>query len=413
MFGNIVGLKPTLGSVSARGVVPACRSIETVSVFAPSVDEALAVSRVIAGYDESDPYARRPPHPHLRRAGLPPCARLAAVDPALCDPDIAEVYANAVGELGAETIDIAPLLAVGRLLYDGPWVAERTAALREVLERRPDILHPVTRAILEGGLARRTADAFAAFHAVALARRQVAALFAGYDALIVPTAPATPTLAELAADPIGANSRLGTFSTFVNLCDLAGFAVPCGVTRSGLPVGATVLGPAWAEGRLAPLADRLHRRRVAHVGATERALPPPAAPDPVGGEETALFCIGAHMSGLPLNGALTGRGGRFVGMAETAPVYRLHALGDRPGLVRGESGAAIAGEVWALPTAAIGALLAEVPPPLGFGSVELTDGACLGFLAEAAGVAGAPDITQFGGWRAYLGRNTARPTAPA
>ncbi|MBV9757262.1 MAG: allophanate hydrolase [Alphaproteobacteria bacterium] len=403
MFGNIVGLKPTPGSISAVGVVPACRSIETVSVFAATVDEALAVQRVIAGFDAADPYARAPPYPHLRRAALAPAGRIAAIDPApYCDPAVAAVYARTATALGAETIDIAPFLAIGRLLYDGPWLAERTAALREVVEQRPDILRPVTRAILQGGLARRAVDAFEAFHAVAAARRAVASLFARYDALLLPTAPGTPTLAELAADPIGANARLGTFTTFVNLCDLAGFAVPCGFSPERLPAGVTVLGPAWSEGRIAALADAVHRCSVNAIGATGAPLPPAAVPDPIGAEESALFCLGAHMAGLPLNPALTTRGGRFVRAAATAPHYRLFALGNRPGLVRADAGAAIAGEVWAMPTAAVGALLAEVAPPLGFGTVELEHGPCLGFLAEAAGVAGARDITEFGGWRAWL-----------
>lgn len=411
MFGNIVGLKPTLGGISACGVVPACRSVETVSVFAATVDEALAVLRVIAGYDPADPYARPPPFSYLRRAALPPRARVAAIDPSLCDPDVAEVYAGAVADLDAEAIDIAPFLAVGRLLYDGPWVAERTAALRDVVEREPDILHPVTRAILEGGLDRRTLDAFDAFHVVAAARQQAAELFARYDALLLPTAPGTPTLGELEADPIGANSRLGTYTTFVNLCDLAGIAVPCGFSPAGLPVGATLLGPAWSEGRVAPIADALHRRRADTIGATRQPLPPPALPDSTGPDETALFCVGAHMSGLELNSALTRRGGRFVRPAATIDTYRLYALGNRPGLVRADQGAAIAGEIWALPTASIGALLAEVRPPLGFGTVQLQDGPCLGFLAEAAGIAGARDITQFGNWRAYLAASANPPDA--
>jgi allophanate hydrolase len=403
MFGNIVGLKPTPGSISAIGVVPACRSIETVSVFATTVDEALAALRAIAGYDPADPYSRQRPYPHLGRAALAPGGRIAAIDPApLCDPGVAEIYARAATELGAETIDIAPFLAVGRLLYDGPWLAERAAALRDVVERRADILHPVTRVILEGGLHRRAVDAFGAFHAVAAARRNAAALFARYDALLLPTAPSTPTLAALAADPIGANARLGTFTTFVNLCDLAGFAVPCGFSPDRLPVGVTVLGPAWSEGRLTALADAVHRRSVDAIGATGAPLPPPPSPDPIGEQETALFCLGAHMSGLPLNPALTTRGGRFVRAAATESRYRLFALGNRPGLVRADPGAPVAGEVWALPTAAIGALLAEVAPPLGFGTVALADGPCLGFLAEAGGVTGARDITAFGGWRAWL-----------
>ncbi len=400
MFGNIVGLKPTVGSISARGMVPACRSIDTISVFARSVDEALSVARVVAGWDAADPYSRASPTPHLRR---PASARMrvASVAPDGCAPEQARLYRAVAASLGAEPIDIAPLLAVARLLYDGPWVAERTAALRTTLAT-PEMLHEVTRAILQGGLHRLTVDAFDAFHQLAGARRFAQDLFSRYDALLLPTAPNTPTLADLAADPIGPNSHLGTWTNFVNLCDLAAWAVPSGMGSDGLPGGVTLVGPAWSEGRLAALADRVHRASTATVGSTSMALPDAAEPDLVAADETALFCIGGHMAGLPLNGQLTTRGGRFVAEARTQAGYRLYALGNRPGLLAAAGGGAIAGEVWALPTAAVGALLAEVPRPLGFGTVMLESGPCLGFLAEAEGVAGATDITHHGGWRAYL-----------
>ena len=400
MFGNVVGLKPTVGSVSARGMVPACRSIDTVSVFARTVDEALEVARVMAGWDGADPYSQAAPFPHLRR-GVDGPMRVASVAPDGCTPEQARLYRAVAALVGAEMVDIGPLLAVARLLYDGPWVAERTAALRATLDT-PEMLHPVTRAILEGGLDRRTVDAFDAFHQLAGARRFAAQLFAAYDVLLLPTAPGMPLLAELAADPIGPNSRLGTWTNFVNLCDLAAWAVPSGLGADGLPGGVTLVGPAWSEGRLAGLADRVHRASVTTVGNTRMGLPPASPPDAVQPGETALFCVGGHMAGLPLNGQLTARGGRFVAVARTVPGYRLYALGARPGLLAAAGGAAIAGEVWALPTAAVGALLAEVPPPLGFGTVRLESGPCLGFLVEAEGVAGAADITHCGGWRAYL-----------
>jgi allophanate hydrolase len=401
-FGNIIGLKPTVGSVSARGMVPACRSIDTISVFARSVDEALAVQRIIAGFDPTDPYARRAPFPHLRRAALA-AGRVAVGDVvSLCDPGVATAYQDAGAFLDAKPIDIALFLEVANLLYEGPWVSERTAALRTVLETAPDILYPATRAILEVGLHRLTVDAFDAFHVLQQARRQAALLFARYDALLLPTAPFCPSLAEVAADPFGPNRRLGTFTNFANLCDMAAFAVPIGSPA----IGGVLLGPAWSEGRLAPLADSLHRHFATTVGCTLQRLPPPAEPDPLAADETALFCIGAHMSGLPLNSQLTAVGGRFLRETQTQPGYRLFALGDRPGMIRAADGGAIAGEVWALPTAAIGVLLAQVPPPLGFGTVTLDDGPCLGFLAESAGVADATDITHLGGWRAWLRSNS-------
>jgi len=405
-FGNIVGLKPTLGSLSTRGVVPACRSLDAVSIFAGTVDEALAVARVASGFDEADPYSRVAPFPHLRRSA--DAARVACIDPAGCAPETARLYANSAARAGATPVDIGTFLSVARLLYEGPWVAERTAAVRELVERRPELLHPTTRSILEAGLTRRSVDAFDAFHAVAVARREAALLFRRFDALLLPTTPFCPTLDELARDPVGANSRLGTYTNFVNLCDLAAIAVPAGFGADGLPVGVTVVGPAWSEGRLAALADRLHRAAVATMGATEQPLRLAAAPDQLASDETALFCIGAHMSGLPLNHQVTALGGRLLRAARTDAAYRLFALGARPGLVRGGTGE-IDGEIWAVPTAAIGALLAQVPPPLCFGTVALSGGPCLGFLAEADGIGAAEDITHHGGWRGWLAHKEARP----
>ncbi len=406
MFGNIVGLKPTIGSVSASGMVPACRSIDTISVFAGSVDQAMTAARVLAAFDGADPYARRAPFDHLRGAALPPALRVGVADvAALCDAPQADAYARVAATFTTSTIDLTPFLEVARLLYDGPWVAERTAALRDVVEQRADILHPTTRAILEGGLNRKTVDAFDAFHRLAQARRAAAAMFATVDVLMLPTAPFTPSLAALDADPIGPNSRLGIFTNFVNLCDLAAIAVPCGIGADGLPTSVTLIGPAWSEARLVAVANRIHRANANRIGNTQAPLPPEVAPVVLRADETALFCIGAHMSGLPLNGQLTALGGRLLRTDQTLPDYRLHAVGSRPGIVCAPDGRAIVGEVWALPTTAIGALLAQVPAPLGFGSVRLESGPCLGFLAESAGVAASPDITEFGGWRAYLARS--------
>jgi allophanate hydrolase len=262
-------------------------------------------------------------------------------------------------------------------------VAERTSALRERVTRRPDTLHPVTRAILESGLHRLAVDAFDDFHAAAEARLVARDILAGADALLLPTCPGVPTLAAMAADPVGANSRLGRYTNFVNLCDLAALAIPLG--RPGV----TLVGPAFSEARLAGLGAAL-------LG---EALPKA----PLAEDEIALFCIGAHMSSLPLNHQVLGHGGRFLRAAATAPEYRLFSLGNRPGLVRAAGGGAIAGEVWALPASEIGPFLASIPPPLGFGRVTLADGdSILGFLAESAGVADAPEITALGGWRAHL-----------
>jgi allophanate hydrolase len=395
-FGNIVGLKPTIGAISAAGMVPACQSLDTISVFARSVDQALVVQRVIEGYDPADPWSRRAPPGYLRRGPLPDAVRIAVADiDALCDPEVARLYRRAAGLFVTQTIDLTPFLDLARLLYDGPWLAERTSGLRDIVTARPEIMHPVTRAIVEAGLTRLTVDAFDAFHAQARVRRLACAVFAQCEALLVPTAPYCPTLAELAADPFGPNARLGSFTNFANLCDLAAFAVPAGFGADGMPVGVMLLGPAWSEGRLAAIADHIHRSFTT-------GLAPAAPADDLAPGETALFCIGAHMTGLPLNHQITGLGGRFLRTANSTAEYRLHAMGNRPGMARGNPGSAVAGEIWALPTTAIGALLALVPAPLGFGTVALEDGPCLGFLAEAQALQSAPDITAYGGWRAWL-----------
>ena len=410
---NAVGLKPSLGLVPTTGVVPACRSLDCVSVFALTVADAAAVLDAITGPDPRDPYGRAAPR-GWRATGstLPPATRLAvprhdqlSFDTAE-DARLFEAATSRAAALGAtvEEADIAPFLDAARRLYDGAWVSERSAALRSVVETRPDSLHPVTRGILEGGLPRRAVDAFDDFHAVALARLAARRLFARADALLLPTVPGVPTLDAVAAEPVAANSRLGLYTNFANLLDLAALAVPAGARPDGCPAGATLVGPAFSEARLCALGAALHHATPGlRLGALDAAVPPPLTAAVVAPGETALFCIGAHMAGLPLNGQITALGARFLREARTRPRYRLHDLGSRPGLVRvAEGGGAVAGEVWALPEAAIGALLAQVPAPLGFGSVELEDGACLGFLCEAAGAEGTPDITATGGWRAHL-----------
>ena len=398
-FGNVVGWKPTIGAVPSLGMVPACRSVDTVSVFARTVDEALGVARVIAGAAAGDAYGRALPPGYLRRGGG--ALRVAVPDDlSACEPGVRAVVEAVAARLGAVPVPIGEFLALARLLYAGPWVAERTSALRQVLASGL-ALFPTTQAVLQEGFERRTVDAFDAFHLQRQARASAAELFGRVDALLLPTAPCWPTLAELAADPIGPNSRLGTYTNFVSLCDLAAWAVPGGFAPDGSPVGVCLVGPAWSEGRLAGLADAVHRAATDVVGATRTKLPRAEADEGLAADETALFCIGAHMAGLPLNGQVTALGGRFLRVATTSAAYRLYALGGRPGLVRGGTGV-VEGEVWALPTTGIGALLAQVPAPLGFGTVMLSDGPCLGFLAEAAGVSEAVEITGFGGWRAYL-----------
>jgi allophanate hydrolase len=402
---NLVGLKPSVGLIPTRGTVPACRSLDCISIFAHSVAEASAVLTVTAGADAADPYSRPAPAGWRAMEAAPPALRLAVPEAAQLifdTPDDAALFAGAIARaeaMGATVtrVDIAPFLSVARRLYDGAWVAERTSAVREMVLEKPGSLHPVTRGILESGLDRKTVDAFDDFHAVAEARLLARKLFAGCDVLLLPTCPGVPTVATLLAEPVAANSRLGTYTNFVNLCDLAALAIPSGFRADGVPAGVTLVGPAFSEGRLAGIGATMH----AAAGLGAPPAPPPAA---LAADEIALFCIGAHMSGLPLNGQVRGHGGRFLCGASSAPNYRLFDLGNRPGMIRAaEGGASILGEVWAVPAANIGPFLAEIPLPLGFGRVTLSTGdTVLGFIAESEGVAGAPEITARGGWRAHL-----------
>ena len=388
---GLVGLKPSLGLVPTRGAVPACRSLDCISVFATGVADASAVLQVMAGPDAADPYSRAAPAgwqaagaPSMGRVAVPQAEQLVfdtADDAARFDAAIARLET-----LGASIhrVDIAALLDVAKRLYEGAWVAERTEALRDRVEHKPDTLHPITRAILQGGLSKLTVDAFADFHAAAQARLFARRIFDAADALLLPTHPGLPTLADLEAAPIAANSRLGTYTNFVNLCDLAALAVPNGRRGDGVPCGITFVGPAFAEATLAGLG-------AAFMGE-------------VAADEIALFCIGAHMSGLALNHQVLRHGGRFVNAARTTAEYRLFDLGARPGMLRvADGGVVILGEIWAIPAATLGPFLAEIPPPLGFTRVRLEDGTTpLGFIAEPAGVAGLLDIPASGGWRAHL-----------
>lgn len=406
---GVVGLKPSLGLVPSTGVVPACRSLDTVSVFAPSVGEAWAVLSACAGFEPADPYSRALP---LRSPFAPDKVRLLVPDRATrrrvmapaADAAFHEAIARAPA-LGIETVetDFSVFFQVAALLYDGPWVAERHAVVEDLLARDPEAVLPVTRTVIGKATAYSATDAFRAAYRLKALSREAEALMAGAHGLLVPSVPDWPTLAAVAADPVGANSRLGIFTNFVNLLDLAAVTVPAAGGGPDRPSSLTVIVRAGEDGLAAALADRIHRN------AARTALPPlPEAPA-AGPGELAIAVVGAHMRGLPLNRELTSRGGRFLRATETSPHYRLFALPggppSRPGLVRVETdGAAIALEVWALPEASVGAFLSGVPRPLAIGTVELSDGSLVkGFVCETAGLAGARDVTSFGGWRAFLG----------
>jgi allophanate hydrolase len=414
---NIVGLKPTVGAVPTAGVVPACRSLDCVSVFALTVEDADAAFRIMAGYDADDPFSRAIPLPPAAPAppgttiGVPRAQDLRFYGDAL--QEAAWRAALALLEAGGATLrplDMTPLLETAALLYEGPWVAERLAAIGPALAVEPDIVHPVTRRIVGAAAGFGAAELFKAQYRLKALRRAADGLLAGIDALAVPTTPVSPTLAELSADPIGPNSRCGTWTNFVNLLDMAAIAVPGPFRSDGRAAGLTFIGPAGSDGRLAGLAQAFHRAARVSMGATGRPLPErggfAAAADPALIE---IAVVGAHLSGMPLNGELTRAGGRFRRALATRPDYRLFALPGgpprRPGLLRVAEGAgsAVAVEVWALPPDGFGRFVDGIPSPLGIGTLRLADGSTpKGFLCEPEGLIGAADISHHGGWRAYM-----------
>jgi allophanate hydrolase len=305
-------------------------------------------------------------------------------------------------------IDLAPFLEAARLLYEGPWLAERYAAIREFIEHRPEALHPVTRAVIEKGRAPSAVDAFAAMYRLAGLRRTVEPVLASVDVIITPTAGTIYRVAELEADPLRPNSELGYYTNFMNLLDLAAVAVPAGFTAAGLGFGITLFADAFREHALLDLAARLQAAQSLPLGATGHPRPSgeiTAVPPP--GYTTIAVC-GAHMRGLPLNHQISEHGGFFLEATRSAPHYRFFALPGgpppRPGMVRvNADGAAIEVELWALPAETYGSFVAGIPAPLGIGWVELADGRRVqGFVCEAYATDGARDITASGGWRRFL-----------
>ncbi len=397
---ELVGVKPTPGRVPNTGSVPAVRRIDCITVFASNVADARSVAAVMAGPDPGDPWSSEPGPlaAPVRRLGIP--SGLAAY----CDEPVAVAFAAYVASL-AETqpalelveVDIAGLLEVGSWLYGGPFTAERAVAVGAFLAAGPTDADPVVASIITGSMAATATDAYAAEYRLVAARREHAALWNDVDALLLPTIPGVTTPEQVAADPIGANSALGRFTTFTNLLGLAAVALPGPRRADGMPNGVQLIGPAWSDEPLADLAMGL-------LGENHASWPP----TPVGPGEQSLVVVGAHLSGMALNHQLTRRGARLLAATTTAAAYRLFALPGttppKPGLQRvAEGGSAIAVEVWALGEAAFGSFVAEVPPPLAIGSVELADGSWHnGFVCEPYALEDAPEVTRFGGWRAYL-----------
>lgn len=392
-----LGLKPTRGLISTSGVVPACRSLDCVSVFASSAGDAAAVLDVVNVFDANDALALLPSQRNLHRPDEVTALRVGVPELEGVDPDLAEAFATHVGGLASLGVDIVPIdlrpfEEAGRLLYDGPWLAERLAALGDFVEKHPDELLDVTHEVLAEGAKYTAADLFRARVELEGLRRQVEEVFGRVDAIAVPSVPVLATVADVAADPIGSNARLGRFTNFANLLKLAAVAVPAG-TVDGVPVGFTLLGQALTELNLLRLADT-------YLGAG--TLPVPPVTEPV-----ALAVAGAHLRGQPLHHRLVGADCRLLARTTTAPLYRCVALDTGgltvPALYPSEQGLPFEVEVYEIPRAYLRVLKETAVPGLTIGEMRLADGRQVsGYRADPTIAPAGPDISHHGGWRAYL-----------
>jgi allophanate hydrolase len=422
---NIVGCKPSRGLVSTAGVVPACRSLDCVSIFALTAPDAFAALQVIAGPDGRDPYSRvlalgalTAPPPGLR-LGVP-----RAQDCIFLDDDHGEVaFANAQRiaqdlQFHLVEIDLSAFFETARQLYEGPYLAERTAAVGDFIAREPETVHPITRQIIGKGNDYSAVDLVRCQQRLRELRAVAATELAKCDVLMVPTIPKPFTIAEVNADPIGVNTLLGTYTNFANLLDLAGLACPVSLTPDGTAYGVTFIAPAARDAELASLAAAFHAQTNLPLGALGLRQPTWLAPaHGARADEVIVAVVGAHRRGMPLNHELTRLGARFLETIRTAPDYQLFLLADgepkKPGLLRVSAGSAaqIELETWALSAAGFGRFVASLPPPMSIGTIRLLDGRLVkGFLVEAEAVASARNISSYGSWPAFLAAaRTANP----
>jgi allophanate hydrolase len=416
MLNNIVGLKPSLGLISTAGLVPACRTLDCISIFSLTVDDAVAALQVVAGADGADPFSRDRPlaamtaFPQHLKLGIPRDGQLIFFGDKAAEAAYGEALKRWTS-LGATLVefDLEPFYETARLLYEGPWVAERYLVIRNLLASSPGSIHPVTREITAAGARLTASDTFAALYRLQALRRVTERTFVNLDAIVLPTAPTAYSTAQVLANPIELNSRLGTYTNFVNLLDLCGLALPAAMRPDGIPFGITLLAPAAKDALLASIGRVFHADTQLTLGAGSLPQPPLATlPAIASGDEIAIAVVGAHLSGMALNGELKELGGRLLEATATAADYKLYALGTtpaKPGMLRVATGtgSSIALEVWALPAAAFGKFVAAIPPPLSIGTVRLADGRGVkGFIVEPADISGARDISAFGGWRTFM-----------
>lgn len=412
---GIVGLKPSLGALSNRGIVPACRTLDCVSIFALTADDAFEIFKSTAVHDPLEAYSRI--FPPFRRSGVQSQLRVGIPDNKTIrffgDEVQQRSFNQSIDMLRKEgaavtEVDFEPFYAVAELLYDGPWIAERHTVIESLLAASPDAVHPVTRKVTEAALEFSATDTFRAIYRLRELAHGIGAVMAELDLICVPSIPKFFTRTEIERDPVSPNAQLGTYTNFVNLLDLCAITVPVSKREDGRPGSVTLIGSAGKDCTLAALAASLQSKTQPPLGAMTWPLPKPAhsvcGPDI---NELAVVVVGAHMSGLPLNDELTQLGARFLRETTTTQNYKLFKLEAsppaRPGLVRDAEGSAIAAEVWALPSQSVGKFLQGIPAPLGIGTIFLDDGSTAhGFLCEAIAVKDSQEITHFGGWRAYL-----------
>ncbi|MBX4886180.1 allophanate hydrolase [Rhizobium bangladeshense] len=415
-FNNLVGIKPTPGLVPNVGVVPACRSVDVVTVFAPTVGDGVAIRKVMEGYDAADPFSRKAVPANLPASGL----RIGVLEGAerefFGNRQVEALYDAAIERaraLGATIVpfDYTPFRQAAELLYNGPWVAERLAAVKEFLATNSDDFDPTVRAIIEGARAYDAVDAFEGRYRLEALRQKTRSKWEKVDFLMLPTSPTTYTVEEMQADPIVKNSHFGRYTNFANLLDCAAIAIPAGFDASGhLPAGVMLVGPAFTDDAMAPFADAMHRAAETGMGKDRKAALPEASRVILPADDfVPIVVVGAHLTDMPLNHELTRVGGYRLRAARTDDSYRLFALNGtvppKPGLVRDPdfSGNGVEVEVWALPPAAFAHFVQNIPAPLGVGKITLNDGTCVtGFLCEGHAVAGGREITEFGGWRNYI-----------
>jgi allophanate hydrolase len=421
-FNNLVGVKPTRGLLSTSGLVPACRSLDCISIMALNSSDANQVLACAEGYDATDGYSRHNSYDNQSRhfgvrqgplrIGIIPAEQLKFFG----DEAYARAYQETLQQLQAAGMDLVeidyqPFDETARLLYEGPWVSERYLAVQTLIEQQPDALLPVIRTIVQPGGEARAIDLFRAQYRLEALRQTCWQTLQGIDCLLTPTAGRFFTVAEMLAEPIRHNSELGYYTNFMNLLDMAAVAVPTAFTSSGLPFGITLAGPAFSDRALLSIAARLQQIFVLPAGVGNTPLTVVSGPLLANNRVIEVAVCGAHLDGLPLNWQLRERGAVLSECTQTSPDYRMYALAGgppfRPGLIRDtNSGAAIDVEVWKIPASEFGSFVANIPAPLGIGKLQLADGRWVsGFICEPCGLEGAEEITSLGGWRAYLQRS--------